>query len=310
MLALGSGSNSFGTQGFERAFVLESIEQAQYFQKHLFGRFLQTAYGQRRNLAIAIVGAGATGVELAAEMIEAYQEILQIISAANRFRIEINLIEASSRILSALDEGMSSHAAEILRRKDVQIHTGAQVAQIADEAVICADGKVIPADMVMWAAGIKAAPGNRNFGLATNAIHQFIVDTQLRTSAAHIHALGDCAALEIDGLRIPATAQAAHQQARFLARLLWAREKEKPFNEHFRYVDSGALVTLGNNKGVGNINSGKSGRSFLVRGIMAKYAHMSLHLIHHFTVLGFWRTALLALARLAQKRVSGRLKLH
>lgn len=309
VLAIGSGSNSFGTQGFEHAHVLENVADAQRFQKYLFGRFLQTAHSDKRCLNIAIIGGGATGVELAAEMTEAYQEMHQIIGSANRFRLEINLIEAAERILSAMPERVSQQSMEILERKQINVHTHTRVQEITAQSVITDQG-ILPTDIVIWAAGIKAAESNGSFGLQTNHLNQFVINDKLETSAKYVYALGDCSSLTLaDGSRIPATAQAAHQQAAYLAKLLWAAVQEKPFQETFVYNDSGSLVSLGFDQGVGNVSANPM-RHFFIEGILAKWAHMSLHLMHHFAVLGLRRTILLAMARLVTKRVSGRLKLH
>lgn len=312
VLAIGSGSNSFGTKGFKHAFTLENTQDAQRFQKYLFGRFLQTSHSDKRCLNVAIIGGGATGVELAAEMTEAYHEMHQVIGSAHRFRLEVNLIEATSRILPAMPEEVSAQSMPILERKQVNVHTNTKVQEITPTSVITDQGE-IPADIVIWTAGIKASERNKDFGLETNPINQFIVNDKLETSAKFIYALGDCSSLTLaDGSRIPATAQAAHQQASYLAKQLWAAHNERPFDEKFVYQDSGALVSLGFDKGVGRVaaNPKKQENTIFLKGLVAKWAHMSLHLMHHFQVLGLRRTVLLALARLAQKRVSGRLKLH
>ncbi|MDO4223647.1 MAG: FAD-dependent oxidoreductase [Acinetobacter sp.] len=308
VLAIGSGSNSFGTQGFEHAFVLENIADAQHFQKYLFSRFLQTAHAEQRELNVAIVGAGATGVELSAEMMEAYQEMQQI--TANHFDINIHLIEAAPRILIALDEKVSKHASDVLQQKNIHLHTSTQVKQLTPNAVISTQDEHIPAEIIIWTAGIKAAESNTHYGLATNRIHQFIVNARLETTAQDVYALGDCADLEIDGKKIPATAQAAHQQADYLVKCFWAMHQGKTFEQNFHYADAGALVTLGNNKGVGSVITRLSGNSLFIQGMIAKYAHIALHLMHHKAILGLPKTILLTLARLVQKRVSGRLKLH
>jgi len=78
----------------------------------------------------------------------------------------------------------------------------------------------------------------------------------------------------------------------------------------FVYQDFGSLVSLGDNKGVGNLMGGLSGKNFFVQGLIAKWMYMSLHLMHHRAILGTGKTAVLALARLLQQRVSGRMKLH
>lgn len=314
VLALGCGSNSFGTKGFERAFVLEKTEDAQKFHHALFARFLQTSYSEkRRYLSVAIVGAGATGVELSAEMTESYHEALQIMGKNRQFEMDIHLIEAGKRILAAMPEHLAYQAADILRNKNIHIHTDTQVKEITEQGIITQHG-IIEADMVIWAAGIKAAERNQSWGLETNALHQFVVNRQLETSAKGIYALGDCSSLTLeDGKKIPATAQAAHQQASYMAKKLISHDKERAFTNGFEYRDSGSLVSLGFDKGVGGVNVpvvSKQKGSIFIKGLLAKWAHMSLHLMHHFTVLGFWRTVLLAWSRLVEKRVSGRLKLH
>lgn len=89
-----------------------------------------------------------------------------------------------------------------------------------------------------------------------------------------------------------------------------AESKGRPFDQTFHYKDSGSLVSLGNNHGVGNLMGSLSGGNFFIEGLIAKYMYMSLHLMHHKAIIGYRKTALLALARMAQNRVSGRLKLH
>ena len=144
-----------------------------------------------------------------------------------------------------------------------------------------------------------------------NRINQLVVNDHLRTSAHQVYALGDCAATPwIDGKTVPARAQAAHQQGTYLTKLLYAALKEGHFDEPFVYKDFGSLVSLGDNKGVGNLMGGLSGKNFFVQGLVAKWMYMSLHLMHHRAILGTVKTGVLALARLLQQRVSGRMKLH
>ena len=113
-----------------------------------------------------------------------------------------------------------------------------------------------------------------------------------------------------DDKTVPARAQAAHQQASHLLKRFGALLSEKRFDTAFTYRDQGSLVSLGDNKGVGNLMGSLSGGNFFIEGLIAKYMYMSLHLMHHKAIIGYRKTALLALARMAQNRVSGRLKLH
>ncbi len=310
VLAVGSGSNFFGTPGSEHAYVLENAQDAQNFHTHLLNLFAKAAYSADKSLNVAIVGGGATGVELSAEMMEAYHEIQNNVGTEQRFRIQITLIEAAPRILAGLPEKVSAQATQALMQKQIKVSADTKVTEIFPDKVETDKG-AIPADVVVWAAGIKAADRNQEYGLPVNRINQFEVDARLQTPFEGIYALGDCAACQWeDGKLVPARAQAAHQEADFLCKLLLAQIAGKPFDQTFRYKDSGSLVSLGNNHGVGNLMGSLSGGSFFIEGLIAKYMYMSLHLLHHKTILGYSKTVLLALARIMQKRVSGRLKLH
>lgn len=134
-----------------------------------------------------------------------------------------------------------------------------------------------------------------------------MVDDRLRTSAADIYAIGDCAeAPGPHGRPVPAPAQAAAQQAGYLARALSESRDPGPYV----YEDRGSLVSLGTGQGVGSLMGGIAGKSFLIEGLIARWAYMALHLEHHRVIVGLRRTLLLALSRLFQRRISGRLKLH
>jgi len=310
VLALGSGSNSFGTPGAENAFVLEQASDAQRFHNSLLSAFARASFSATKALGIAIVGGGATGVELSAELIEAHSELLESLGNEQRFRLDITLVEAGPRILGGLPEKISAQARVALERKNVRVLTNTKVTEVRPDALVINSGE-IQADMIVWAAGIKASDNNRNFGLETNRINQFVVNDKLETSVSGVYALGDCAACRWHGDQfVPARAQAAHQQADYLGKVLLAALREKVYDAPFVYRDFGSLVSLGENKGIGNLMGGLAGRNFFVEGLIAKWMYMSLHLNHHRAILGTGKTAVLALARLLQQRVSGRLKLH
>ncbi len=310
VLAIGSGSNAFGTPGIEHAYLLENVRDAQRFHADWLGACARASFSDSRALSIAIVGAGATGVELSAELLEAHAELLESLGSSQRFRLDISLVEGGDRILGGLPEKISAQAEVALRRKQVQVLTGTRVTEIRRGALVTPAGE-IPADLIVWAAGIKAADGNARLGLEVNRLNQFVVDNRLRTSAPDVLALGDCAACPWEeGKTVPARAQAAHQQADYLANVLGALLREQEVTEPFVYKDFGSLVSLGDNKGVGNLMGGLGGRNFFVEGLIAKWMYISLHLNHHRAILGTGKTVVLALARLLQKRVSGRLKLH
>lgn len=310
VLAVGSGSNSFGTPGIEHAYLLENVRDAQRFHADWLNACTRAAFSEGKALGVAIVGGGATGVELSAELIEAHAEMLESLGSAQRFRLDITLVEGGDRILGGLPEKISAQARLALERKQVRVLTGTRVQRLQPGALVTSQGE-IAAEMMVWAAGIKAADGNAALGLEVNALNQFVVNDRLETSVPGVHALGDCAACPWqDGKTVPARAQAAHQQAEYLARALEAVLREHKIDQPFVYRDFGSLVSLGDNKGVGNLMGGLMGRNFFVEGLIAKWMYISLHLNHHRAILGMGKTAVLAIARLLQQRVSGRLKLH
>ncbi|WP_353233812.1 FAD-dependent oxidoreductase [Diaphorobacter ruginosibacter] len=310
VLATGSGSNSFGTPGIEHAYLLENAVDAQHFHTDWLSAAVRASFSSERSLSVAIVGAGATGVELSAELLEAHAELMQSLGSSQRFRLDITLVEGGERILGGLPQRISEQATLALRRKGVKVLLSTRVLELRKGELVTSGGE-IQADLIVWAAGIKAADSNARLGLEVNRIHQFVVDDHLRASVADIYAMGDCAACPWEeGRQVPARAQAAHQQASYLSRVLLALLKERESDEPFVYKDFGSLVSLGDNKGVGNLMGGLAGKNFFVEGLIAKWMYMSLHLMHHRAILGSGKTGLLALARLLQQRVSGRMKLH
>jgi NADH dehydrogenase len=311
VLAIGSGSNFFGTPGAaEHAFVLERTEDAERFQTRLLTAFTRAAFTESGVLEIAIVGGGATGVELSAELLEAHDEFQQSLGPGQRFRLDITLVEAADRILIGLPEKISEQATTALERRGVRVMTGAQVRAVTPGRLETGAGAVA-ADLIVWAAGVKAAETNADLGLAITRANQIVVDDHLATSAADVFALGDCAACPWrEGRLTPARAQAAHQQASYLSRVLMARLRRRRIVAPFVYRDFGSLVSLGENRGVGTLMGSLGGPNFFVEGLIAKWMYMALHLAHHRAILGIGRTVILALARLLQERVSGRLKLH
>lgn len=309
VLAIGSGSNLFDTPGADHASVLENVEDAQRFRTRFLAAIIRAAYAPEKLLSVAIVGGGATGVELCAELIEAHREIAPNLGVTAP-ELKLTLIEAAPRILGALDERTGEEAAARLRKQGATVLTGAKVLRVSDEAVETSQGTV-PADLVVWAAGVKAADENARFGLEVNRINQFVVDRYLRTSDPNIHALGDCAACPWeDGRTVPPRAQAAHQQAKYLATIFEAEFAGRSLQVAFKYKDFGSLVSIGHRHAVGDLAPAAGRRSLFVAGLIAKVMYASLHFAHQRAVLGLLPALTLRLGLALQRRVSGRMKLH
>ena len=319
VLAIGSISNFFNTPGAaEHAVTLDTTEGAEQFRLTMLKAMAQVDQAKVRNpsarLDLVIVGGGATGVELAVELTEASH----VVSAygLQNFRAErdlaITLVEGAPRILSALPEKLARAAHARLNEMGIRVETDCRVAEVTAQAVRTADGREFPATLCMWAAGIKGPPVLAGLGLPLNRLGQLELNERLESADPHILALGDCSAVPWgEGRTVPARAQAAHQQADYLAAKITARLRGRPEpSEPYVYRDHGSLVSLGQGAGVGSLMGKLAGRGLFVSGTLARLMYMSLHLMHHRAVLGVSRTATLALARLLMRRTRPRVKLH
>jgi NADH:ubiquinone reductase (H+-translocating) len=239
VIAIGSMTHDFGAPGVaEYAVPLETPAQAERFNRRLVNACLraQTQEGPIRpgQLHVAIVGAGATGTELAAELHGTLREAVAF--GLDRIIPErdtrIVLLEAGERVLPGLPERISKATHRLLDGMGVEVRTGARATEVTSEGLRLADGAFIASELVMWAAGVKAPDVLRDLdGLEVNRINQLIVEPTLRTTRdPDIFAIGDCAACPQPGRRdpVPPRAQAAHQEASHLARQIERRLRGQP----------------------------------------------------------------------------------
>ncbi|MDP1671691.1 MAG: NAD(P)/FAD-dependent oxidoreductase [Burkholderiales bacterium] len=320
VIAVGSGSNDFGTPGArEHAISLDTPPQAERFHNQLINACIranaQPEPLRPEQLQVAIIGAGATGVELAAELHHTTRELvafgLEKIDAGRDTRI--TLIEAGPRVLPALPERLSKSTTDLLGALNVQVLTGARVTAVERDGVVLADGRKIPAELTVWAAGIKAPDFLKDIGgLETNRLNQLVVkDTLQTTRDADIFALGDCAACAWPGREhnVPPRAQAAHQQATRLADNLERRLAGKTLRP-FTYRDFGSLVSLGEYSTVGSLMGALVGGSLFIEGLFARFMYVSLYRMHLYALHGFAKVFFDTLARMITRRTEPRVKLH
>ncbi len=320
VMAVGSRTNDFGTPGVaEYAIALETPADAQRFHRRLVNACLrahmQTTPLAPHQLQVAIIGAGATGVELAAELHKATRTLVSY----NLERIDperdirIHLIEAGPRILPALPERIAKSATDLLRGLGVRVRTDGRVTAVDVEGVRLASGELIPAELVVWAAGVKAPEFLRDLGgLENNRLNQLVVGPTLQTSRdPHIFGLGDCAAAPWLGHEgnVPPRAQAAHQQASHLVKQLRRRIQGQPL-QPWRYRDFGSLVSLGEYSTVGNLMGSLVGGNLWVEGLFARTMYLSLYKMHQVALHGYWKTALGSASRLLTRSTEPRVKLH
>jgi NADH:ubiquinone reductase (H+-translocating) len=320
VLAVGSTSNYFGVPGArEHTISLNATEDAERFRLKLL-RLLATAEqekeeGAQAGLDVVIIGGGATGVELAAELREASSAYAAYGFSQLQVRrdVRLTLLEGAPRILAPLPERVSDAALRLLESRAIRVVTDCHVTDIDKDRVHDGKGNTYPADLCVWAAGIRAPEFLDSLGLPTNRGGQVEVDSHLRVKGVPgVYALGDCAAcVDGDGKPVPPRAQAAHQQADYLrTTFLRLSEGKAPQEKPYKYRDYGSLVSLGHTTSVGTLMGALRGASWFVEGFVARLMYLSLHLMHHQAVLGWVRTATLAVARFLIRRTTPLVKLH
>lgn len=320
VMAVGSTTNDFGTPGVkEHAIALDTPDQAVRFHQRLINGMLRahTQVGPvlPGQLHVTVIGAGATGTELAAELHRTTREVaktgLDKIDPSKD--LKITLVEAADRILPAVPERLSGEVMSLLSGIGVEVRIKARVTEVKADGVQLADGGFIPSELVVWAAGVKAPPFLQGVGgLETTRSNQLVVTPMLQTTRdADIFAMGDCAYLVEQGsdTPIPPRAQAAHQEASHLYKQILARLDGKPLTP-FKYRDFGSLVSLGHYTTVGNLMGFIQGKNMFIAGLFARVMYRSLYKMHEMAVNGMVKTGLDALARALTSRGTARVKLH
>ena len=322
VLAIGSVTNFFGVPGAaEHAMAIDTVGQAEHVRRRILAACMRAqarhaeADGEElQKVDLVIIGGGATGVELAAEL----RNTAQVLAAYGlhklnpRRDIRITLIEAGPRILPPLPERIAKDTSRLLAELDVMVMTGDPVTEVRMDRVRTKSGRELPSDLTVWAGGIKVPAVLGRVGLPTNPLGQVIVSPTLQTiTDPDIFALGDCASCPwpATGKSVPPRAQAAHQQASLLVGSMKRRLQGRSLPT-FTYRDHGSLISLGHYETVGNLMGRLVGRSVRIQGWLARLLYLSLYRHHQFALHGFLRMALDAFAQWLRRRTSPRVKLH
>ncbi|MEZ8739243.1 FAD-dependent oxidoreductase [Photobacterium swingsii] len=315
VMAIGSTSNDFNTQGVrDNCIFLDSPEQAHRFRTEMNDQFLKLhANKEQKTVDIAIVGAGATGVELSAELHNAVKELQNYgFGDLDSSRLNVNLVEAGERILPALPPRISSAAHSELTKLGVNVRTATMVTKADESGLTTKDGEHIPAQIMVWAAGIKAPDFMKDIaGLETNRINQLVVKPTLQTTRDDdIYAIGDLASCEqADGSFVPPRAQAAHQMASRCFSNIVAKitdREQKPYV----YSDHGSLVSLSRFSTVGSLMGNLTKGSMMVEGRIARVVYISLYRMHQVALHGVIKTGLMMLVGRINRVLRPNLKLH
>ncbi|WP_158783049.1 NAD(P)/FAD-dependent oxidoreductase [Pantoea sp. BAV 3049] len=316
VMALGSTSNDFGTPGIkDHCIFLDNPHQARRFHNEMLNLFLKfsSSDSAQEKVNIAIVGGGATGVELSAELHNAVKQLHSYgYKGLDNQALNVTLVEAGERILPALPPRISAAAHQELTKLGVRVLTQTMVTSADRNGLNTKSGEFIEADLMVWAAGIKAPDFMKEIaGLETNRINQLVVEPTLQTTRdADIYAIGDCASCALpSGGFVPPRAQSAHQMASLVLSNILAQmkgEKQKPYV----YKDHGSLVSLSRFSTVGSLMGNLMRGSMMVEGRIARFVYISLYRMHQVALHGYFKTGLMMLVGSINRVIRPRLKLH
>ncbi|QFU22541.1 NAD(P)/FAD-dependent oxidoreductase [Shewanella eurypsychrophilus] len=315
VIAVGSVSNDFNTPGVrDHCFFLDSHQQANRFHHALLDSFTRVHQSESINeLNIAIVGGGATGVELSAELYHV-TDLLKIygLSKMTKDKLNIHLIEAGPRILPALPERIATSARRELSKLGVNVMENTRISEATPSGFVTADGELIEANLMLWAAGVKAPDFIKDIELfELNRANQIMVKANLlSTTNDEIYVIGDCCACQqADGSFVPPRAQSAHQMAQCVEKNILHELKGEAL-ESYTYVDHGSLVNLSRFSTVGSLMGNLTKNSMFIEGRIARLVYISLYRMHQKAIHGTFKTIALWLAEKLMRVVRPRMKLH
>jgi len=315
VIAIGSVSNDFGTPGVKHhCYFLDSHNQADRFHHALLDSF--TRVHQQNNskaLDIAIVGAGATGVELSAELYHV-ADLLKVYGLSNMTaqKLNIHLIEAGPAILPALPPRISASAKVELEKLGVNVMQNTRINQANAQGFVTSEGDLIEADLMLWAAGVKAPDFVKNLSVfELNRANQIVVKPNLKSSTNDdIYVIGDCCSFQLpDGKFVPPRAQSAHQMASCVEKNIINGINGKPLQD-YQYVDYGSLVNLSRFSTVGSLMGNLTKNTMFVEGRIARLVYISLYRMHQRAIHGTFKTIALWFAEKLMRVVRPRMKLH
>ncbi|MBA2648732.1 MAG: NAD(P)/FAD-dependent oxidoreductase [Legionella sp.] len=294
VIAIGSQVNDFNIPGVkDYCLFLDNISTAEAFHQKLINHIINVQRGREDKIKISIVGGGATGVELAAELSYALSHALKYLNkkeTPSHPLFEITLIESGTRLLNMMPERISNNVAKYLLKNNINILTDTKIVKATPQGLETTDKRLIDSSLTVWAAGVKVNNSFITHSLELNAINQFIVRDTLQVSRdTHIFAFGDCASCpQIDKKGnlgfVPPRAQAAHQQANFLAKSIRNLILKKPLPV-YHYKDYGSLISLSHSHTVG-VLMGRIVKNFFIEGSLARLTYWLLYKKHLLIVKG------------------------
>jgi NADH dehydrogenase len=279
ILAAGSTTNFFGVGGTEHAYPLKTLDEAIRLRNHILCCFERAVSlsdpGRRRKvLSFAIVGGGPTGVEFAGALAELLRGPLRKdYSKLSLSDSKVILLEAAGSLLGGLPRRLAVYAVDRLRRMGVDVRLNAAVSSIEADAVYLKDGTVVPAETVVWTAGVRGERSAATWGFTVDRSGRVPVEPTLQLAGhPEVYIVGDLARFEQDGRSLPMVAPVAMQQATTAARNIRRQFSGQPLMP-FRFRDPGMMATIGRNAAVAHF------AGLAITGFPAWLAWLGVHLV-------------------------------
>ncbi len=315
VLCPGSLSNDFGTPGVADFCVkLDSRAQAERFHQLYLKQLhrVSAARDEQSQLSVVIVGGGATGVELAADLHNVAGRLQDY--GFERFsneRLKVSVIEAGPLLLPRLPDRIGISVKEELETIGVEVLTDTMISSAENNALLTREGERITADISVWAAGVRAPRFLEESGLPCDNLGRIKVNPDLSVEGyPSLYGAGDCCCCPMeDGGTVPPRAQSAHQMAAVVARNLIAEHRGKE-TRAFVYKDFGSLISLSRFSTVGNLMGNLMRGTVFVEGWLARLFYLSLYRMHQNAVHGPVSTLLIMLGDRIYTATRADLKLH
>lgn len=316
VVAVGSVSNDFGTPGVkDHAYFLDSLKQAERFHRALLNQLLKRNHqgDNESTLKVGIVGGGATGTELAAQL-HYIGDLAKSYGMPNMSadKLEITIIEAGERILPALPQRISFSARKALNKIGIVVKENTRVAEATERGFVTAEGQLIEADLMVWAAGVKAPAFLQQIPeFEKNRAGQVLANLFMQAQGhQNVYVLGDCCGIQQEnGQWVPPRAQSAHQMADTVAKNIINQANDKPLS-HFKYTDYGSLVHFSKYSTVGSLMGKLSNNNMFIEGRLAKLVYVSLYAMHQLAVHGKIKGLFTLLSRKVGNLLGPKFKLH
>jgi len=276
VIALGSTTSDFGIPGVkENALGMKTVGEALAIRSEVMRSYEEMCVqGNQEKLDIAIVGGGPTGVEMAGAFAELVRGPLRSDYADAANRVRVSIIEAGPRLVPSFSESLSAKTQKDLEKLGVTVLTNTSVKEVMPDSILTLDGKSIPANTTVWAAGVKGVPAMELLHLPVTRGRIDVESTLQVTGYENVWALGDIAGVVgADGVPLPMVAPVAMQQGRFLAKQIQSLLAAKPL-ENFKYKDKGSMATIGRHKAIVEV------KGIRMSGPIAWLAWLWLHLFY------------------------------